>query len=196
MVSGSRPECSGGPIGGLTDTRRGAGPIGQAIAQSAADFKHAWLDFDPGADYTARQAAFRPPLGLPLRRFAARDWPMSAPLLIAAAASFTMGLCGYILWRFFILPIWRYRRLKHRIALALAVGADHDRERPAVLADALTTLFHNGLPRWYRVALQGRGEDPLAAAKSLAGLANPGPAEARARRAGEVRRRLGMEERP
>jgi hypothetical protein len=114
-------------------------------------------------------------------------------MIVAAAASFIMGLCGYILWRFTVQPIWRYRSLKRHIGAAVAApGAST--EPHGRLADEITALYHGGLPQWYRLVLRRRNEDPLEAAKHLAGLINPGPQAARTRRVQQIRRHLGLEE--
>ncbi len=118
---------------------------------------------------------------------------MPSPMIIAAAASFMMGLCGYILWRFFAQPIWRYGSLKRRISRAVAEL--HSPAEPlAGLAEEITGLYHAGLPEWYRLLLRRRNEEPLAAARHLVCLANPGPEAARSRRVQQLRHCLGLEE--
>jgi hypothetical protein len=104
-------------------------------------------------------------------------------IVLAATASFIAGAVGYIIVRFWIMPVLRYRRLKHDIAASLeAYGKTDFRDRTDRKgrtglqrtlrrhAARLSDSYYGDLPHWYRMALQSRGESPSEASKKLLGL--------------------------
>ena len=105
---------------------------------------------------------------------------MDSPYLIAAGASFLAGMFGYIIVRFWAMPIGRYRRAKARAedALTALLAADGKTEMAdakkacRVAADRLSELYSVDLPPWYRMVLDQRGESPVQAAKDLMTLSN------------------------
>ncbi|HSO18456.1 MAG TPA: hypothetical protein VLT88_03300, partial [Desulfosarcina sp.] len=98
------------------------------------------------------------------------------------------GIAGYIVARMWIRPIFRYnllkRRLDHELGVYLALtghppgsrseGAEN---RGAPLRRArkhamdLVGCYSNGIPYWYRLLLDSRGESPLQASGMLTNLA-------------------------
>jgi hypothetical protein len=105
---------------------------------------------------------------------------MDSPYLIAAGASFLAGMFGYIILRFWAMPIGRYRRTKAQAedALTAVLAADGKTEMAdakkacRVAADRLSELYTVDLPPWYRMVLDQRGETPVQAAKELMTLSN------------------------
>lgn len=108
-------------------------------------------------------------------------------LLIAVSASFFIGAMGYMIYRFWVRPIWIYRGAKRRTARMLTPFLGTFAEKPArpgakalrEAAMALSAAYHEELPFWYKLTLQRRGEDPVEAAKRLMTLSNtPDPVHA------------------
>ncbi|MFP4032794.1 MAG: hypothetical protein ACLFRG_21035 [Desulfococcaceae bacterium] len=105
---------------------------------------------------------------------------MDSPYLLAAGASFLAGMFGYVIVRFWAMPIARYRRAKAMTqdALDALLAADGKREMAEakkacrVAADRLSELYSVDLPPWYRMVLDQRGESPVQAAKDLMTLSN------------------------
>lgn len=97
------------------------------------------------------------------------------PIYIASGASFMAGLFGYIIVRFWILPIRRYVKIKGRLAsdLKLLLEAppateappnDRDRKREVGrLCSDLAAIYQNDLPYWYQLYLTSKQEQPLEA---------------------------------
>ncbi len=126
-------------------------------------------------------------------------------LIIPVLISFFMGLFGYFIARFWILPIGRYRRIKQQIAASLKQReALVDRGRRQVNktrtagtvlrthAIQLNNAYHGDLPHWYKILLHNRGESPEKAAKNL--MALPGihdPAHTH-RRIAHIRENLNL----
>ncbi len=113
-----------------------------------------------------------------------------------AGFSFMVGVCGYIIVRFWIIPISRYRRAKrymlNRLQAVLA-SLPQDAEAPKgsigkkTLRDLrrcgvnLVDLYVDELPHWYRLVLMTRGESPQKAAEPILRLENmPTSGQARA----------------
>lgn len=108
------------------------------------------------------------------------------PLHIVALISFVSGALGYIIFKFWIRPIWSYRKLKSRILSDLRrydpedtfSGATASEQKKKLKTELqrkgaeLTDLYNYDLPRWYTMVLQQRGEDPIAATKYLLQLPN------------------------
>lgn len=109
-------------------------------------------------------------------------------MVISAAASFLLGAFCYILFRFWVRPIFHYRSLKKKAIEGLTAylnAISLNEESPAPVneknskaeemrhhAVALTDCWQLSLPDWYRLLLQSRGESPENAAKHLLVLAN------------------------
>ncbi len=106
----------------------------------------------------------------------------------AALASFIAGVCGYIIARYWIVPIGRYRRIKQRFfknldSYAQKLPAD-EAAKPAV-PDAkmllqsirqtgmqLIDIYNGELPYWYRLVLITRHESPLEVSDQCLRLGN------------------------
>ena len=128
------------------------------------------------------------------------------PIYIAALLSFILGLLGYIIIRFWILPIGRYSRIKRRLASDIGALLDMlQSERPQnneslQMQDRgvsvrrhcsdLISIYQNDLPYWYRLYLESKKEQPLEAAKFSMRLANTRKPEHALRQAGEIKRLL------
>jgi hypothetical protein len=109
-------------------------------------------------------------------------------LYFVALFSFILGGLGYIVVRFWFMPIFRYKKLKRRIAKSLMVIADRiDNEKNKTNAIPkntetnrslkqhavfLSECYQNELPHWYRLLLYHRREDPVEASKHIMGLVN------------------------
>ncbi|MGD8241912.1 MAG: hypothetical protein PVF59_03735 [Desulfobacterales bacterium] len=119
------------------------------------------------------------------------------PILLGGVfVGLAMGSFGYVLFRFVCRPVWRYRRIKARIAAILDAsrqeGLDDDaRDRLRRLADALHTLTSSDLPQWYHLALKRRAEAPQEAVRHLQSLVNCREAAALERRREAVYQSLG-----
>ncbi|MFC1828594.1 hypothetical protein ACFL0O_03165 [Thermodesulfobacteriota bacterium] len=128
------------------------------------------------------------------------------PLYIIAMISFIAGAIGYIIIQFWIRPILGYRKIKHRIAATLTHFLDVEPSDSAVdsgrgqaaersvsirkYSVELTDCFNYDLPRWYRMVLQQRGENPVEASKYLMKLSNTPKSESAARQVEAVRKHL------
>lgn len=101
-------------------------------------------------------------------------------LIFAAGVSFVAGAIGYIIVRFWIIPIARYNKIKRQIAAALPGPAtDSASEKggnasPKSLrrhAGRLNDMYYDQMPHWYKMVLANRGESPEEAVKHLNTLA-------------------------
>ena len=133
-------------------------------------------------------------------------------LLIAAGASFVVGLIGYIIVRQWMIPILRYtltrrkldRDLKHYQTLVgrqPASDADNKRLRQRVQkvtlsarrhAMTLVSCYTNDLPYWYRLLLDSRQESPSEASGLLTNISKMKDAEQIANRMQKVRRAMRL----
>lgn len=123
-------------------------------------------------------------------------------LVLPAMLSFVMGAFGYILIRFWAVPIVKYRRLKGRIAnslrgLAAAEPASIQetaghRQQVKRQAAQLTALYAGDLPQWYKLWLRNRGELPQQAATHLMTLANIRKFEHGRRRIAQIQEALKL----
>jgi len=116
-------------------------------------------------------------------------------LLAVAAASFGLGALGYLIVRFWIIPIRRYRLIKGRLCRGLAAcsaGAPVDASHFGSQAVQLSDLYNADLPPWYRMLLGRRRESPIEASRHLMRLAATRNPEHIRRRAEQVRRTLRL----
>ncbi|HSO67412.1 MAG TPA: hypothetical protein VLP30_06105 [Desulfatirhabdiaceae bacterium] len=109
-------------------------------------------------------------------------------LIIAATISFGLGAFGYVLLRFFLMPIRRYSRIKSDIRAALSRiamtgGASPvEKEQVRSLAVALSECYYDDLPVYYRLLLTRRQEQPIEASRmilSFTGIKKPEQAQKR-----------------
>lgn len=128
------------------------------------------------------------------------------PLHIVAFISFVFGALGYIVLRFWIQPIFGYRKLKRRILSDLGGGDPADSVERAAGSEQkgkwktairkhgaeLTDYYTCDLPRWYRMVLQQRGENPIEAAKHLLKLPNTPRGEDAKKQVEKVKECLGI----
>jgi len=128
------------------------------------------------------------------------------PIYIAALISFIVGLFGYIIIRFWILPINRYLKIKGRLssdirALLDMLRAEQPQNNETAKIQArrvsvrrhcsdLVSIYQNDLPYWYRLYLESKKEQPLEAAKFSMRLANTREQEHALRQANEIKRLL------
>jgi len=128
------------------------------------------------------------------------------PIYIAALISFIVGLLGYIMIRFWILPIGRYLKIKGRLASDIEAFLDMLRaERPqnnesSQIQDRgvslrrhcsdLISIYQNELPYWYRLYLESKKERPLEASKFSMRLTNTRKQEHALRQINEIKRLL------
>lgn len=128
------------------------------------------------------------------------------PLHIVAFISFVFGALGYIVLRFWIKPILGYRKLKRRILSDLgeldptdsaegAAGSERKKKWKTAIRKhgaELTDHYAYDLPRWYRMVLQQRGENPIEATKHLLKLPNTPRGEDAKRHVEKVKECLGI----
>ena len=125
------------------------------------------------------------------------------PIYIAAFISFVVGLFGYIVVRFWILPIGRYIRVKDRFASDLRTLLDMlQDEQPYHTENSqiqdrrvslrryssdLVSIYQKELPYWYRLYLESKKEQPLEAAEFSMRLSNTRKLEHAFRQADEIK---------
>ena len=130
------------------------------------------------------------------------------PIYIASLASFMVGLFGYIIVRFWILPIGRYLRVKGRLASDIKVLLDMSRSAGPPNNDSaqiqdrrvavgrhcsdLATIYKNDLPYWYRLYLESKKEQPLEAVQYSMRLVNTRKQEHVLRQANEIKQLLRL----
>lgn len=128
------------------------------------------------------------------------------PIYIVSLISFIFGLFGYIIIRFWILPISRYLKIKGRLssdirALLDMLQAEQPQNNEAAKIQArrvsvrrhcsdLVSIYQNDLPYWFRLHLESKKEQPLEAAKFSMRLANTREQEHALRQANEIKRLL------
>jgi hypothetical protein len=128
------------------------------------------------------------------------------PIYIASLISFIVGLLGYIIIRFWILPIGRYLTMKRRLASDIRALLDMlQTERPRNIESSqiqdrgvsarrhnseLISIYQNELPYWYRLYLESKKERPLEASKFSMRLTNTRKQEHALRQANEIKRLL------
>jgi hypothetical protein len=105
-----------------------------------------------------------------------------------AITGFILGLVGFIVVRFWILPIRRYHKLKKATVATVQTYCNflasvhpetasreelkHKRQSLRQLAADLTSTYNDILPSWYRLLLESRSEHPLEASTHLMTLSN------------------------
>jgi len=125
------------------------------------------------------------------------------PIYVAAFFSFVFGLLGYIVVRFWILPIGRYIRVKDRFASDLRTLLDMlENEQPYHTENSqiqdrrvslrryssdLVSIYQKELPYWYRLYLESKKEQPLEAAEFSMRLSNTRKLEHACRQADEIK---------
>jgi len=125
------------------------------------------------------------------------------PIYVAAFFSFVFGLLGYIVVRFWILPIGRYIRVKDRFASDLRTLLDMlENEQPYHTENSqiqdrrvslrryssdLVSIYQKELPYWYRLYLESKKEQPLEAAEFSMRLSNTRKLEHAFRQADEIK---------
>jgi hypothetical protein len=125
------------------------------------------------------------------------------PIYVAAFISFVIGLFGYIVVRFWILPIGRYKRVKSRFASDLRALLDmlqaeqsrntensqiHDRQVSLRRHSSdLVSIYQDEVPYWYRLYLESKKERPFEAAESSMRLSNTRKLEHAFRQADEIK---------
>ena len=103
------------------------------------------------------------------------------PIWIASAASFLIGLFGYIIVMLWLKPISRYRQLKKEILLELENYSNHEKgrfrlnaEKKKLFREYSLFLMHchvMELPKWYRIHLANRKVNLFDASAHLMKLA-------------------------
>lgn len=133
------------------------------------------------------------------------------PIYIASLASFMVGLFGYIIIRFWILPIGRYLKVKGRLASDIKVllemsraaaelqnndGTQIQDQRVAVgrHCSDLATIYQNDLPYWYQLYLESKKEQPLEAVQYSMRLVNTREPEHVLRQANEIKQFLRLKD--
>lgn len=124
------------------------------------------------------------------------------PIYVAAFISFVIGLFGYIVVRFWILPIGRYIRVKSRFASDLRalldmLQAEQPRTENSQIQDRqvslrryssdLVSIYQDELPYWYRLYLESKKEQPFEAAEFSMRLSNTRKLEHAFRQADEIK---------
>ncbi|MEW6260933.1 MAG: hypothetical protein AB1547_13660 [Thermodesulfobacteriota bacterium] len=115
-------------------------------------------------------------------------------LIIAATISFGVGAFGYILYRFFLVPILHFRTLRKRILSAVSAYSgrvEQQQQDLRTLAAALSDCHDLELPAWYRLSLKKKDIHPLDAAADLQTLANTRQVDHIRRRVAAIRKALG-----
>jgi hypothetical protein len=125
------------------------------------------------------------------------------PIYIAAIISFVIGVFGYIVVRFWILPIRRYMRVKSHLTSDLRAllnmlpteqpeNTDNStvQERQVSLrrhSSDLVSIYQDELPYWYRLYLKSKEERPLDAAEFSMRLSNTRKFEHALKQANEIK---------
>ena len=131
------------------------------------------------------------------------------PIYVAASVSFIIGLLGYFIVRFWILPIGRYIQIKGRFASDLRALMDmlqaeqrYNTENSPIKdrqvslrrqSSELVSIYRNDLPYWYRLYLESKKEQPVKAAEFSMRLSNTRKLEHAFRQADEIKGFLRLE---
>jgi hypothetical protein len=101
-----------------------------------------------------------------------------------ALFGFVIGTTGYIIFKFWLLPIREYRRLKSAIKMELkdVTNSISENKRDPQKKNRLKSMrknildlsdcYDNDIPVWYKIILNRRQESPHEAAKHLIDLVN------------------------
>ncbi|MDD2388137.1 MAG: hypothetical protein PHP23_00165 [Desulfobacterales bacterium] len=126
-------------------------------------------------------------------------------IYIGAGASFILGASGYFIVRYWLMPIFRYRKIKQGIVQTLSfydslnvetfTGPDKQRlknisRKLRQYAAQLSTCYNESLPYKYKLYLNGNNESPLEASKALMALANIKQVDHAIKRADSIRNYL------
>jgi len=125
------------------------------------------------------------------------------PIYIAAIISFVIGVFGYIVVRFWVLPIGRYIRVKShltsdlRALLNMLPTEQPENKENSKIQDRqvslrrhssdLVSIYQNELPYWYRLYLKSKEERPLDAAEFSMRLSNTRKLEYALKQANEIK---------
>jgi len=105
-------------------------------------------------------------------------------IILASLIGFSLGAAGYIVFRFWLLPIRRYQRIKqqitdiihgHELRLSGEKIYQLSPEQSGICRKqsvALTDAYYDDLPQWYRMVLANRKESPDDASKNLLALSS------------------------
>ncbi len=105
-------------------------------------------------------------------------------IIIASLIGFSLGAAGYIIFRFWLLPIRRYQRIKgqitesighHELKLSSEKTFQLSPEQSEICRKQsvlLTDAYYDDLPHWYRMVLANRKESPDDASKNLLALSS------------------------
>ncbi len=107
---------------------------------------------------------------------------------IGMIISFIFGFLGYIIIKFWIRPIWGYKKIKKNIVsdikdyLTTINNERRDRAMKERIKDKTRELrlrsnelvdsYYDSLPAWYKILLKSKGESPIDASKHLEALSN------------------------
>ncbi len=104
--------------------------------------------------------------------------------IAGALFGFLTGIIGYIIFRYWIFPIRRYRHLKSKIAKDISsyeetisknnwntntIIKKRLKNTRKCISD-LIECFHEEIPSWYRIKLKSRGESPTETAQQIMNL--------------------------
>lgn len=129
-------------------------------------------------------------------------------IIIASLIGFSLGATGYIVFRFWILPIRRYQRIKRQISESIGhhelklsgenafqLSGDES-ETCRKQSVALTDAYYDDLPHWYRMVLTNRKESPDDASKSLLALSSIRDPEHARNRIHNIKKHLNLTQDP
>ena len=125
------------------------------------------------------------------------------PIYIAAIISFVIGVFGYIIVRFWVLPIGRYIRVKNHLtsdlrALLNMLPTEQSENTENIkindrqvslrrYSSDLVSIFQDELPYWYRLYLNSKKEYPLEAAEFSMRLSNTRKSEHALKQVNEIK---------
>jgi hypothetical protein len=130
------------------------------------------------------------------------------PLIIVALISFFVGMFGYVLVVFWVRPVAAYSKLKRNLAKDLKTTQSLPGQNGSPLyshetlkalkpvwkkhAAAVSSVYEEKLPDWYKMVLKRRGESPPDAAKHLLALGNMQDPQHAAKRMAQIKDSLKM----
>jgi hypothetical protein len=125
--------------------------------------------------------------------------------IAGALFGFGVGAAGYVIVKYWILPIRDYKRLKSAIEKDVALYTNSiaqgnwnsgDKKRFKNTKKAVSDLndtYDFDLPVWYKIILRRRGESPKEAEKHLMGLADTKDASHAEKRLEKAKAALSMQ---